>query len=277
LRPILVYGFLELPILNPHIIRMTIEDTHAPEKKSTIKQWLPLVLVGAVLILGYFSGLKDYISLSNLIEQRENINNFVTDNFVSALLIYILVYTLLVAISFPGASALSITSGLIFGWFTAGLATVSAATLGAIIIFLIARSSLGNVLKERAGAFMTKMMEGFQKDAFQYLLTLRLIPAFPFWAVNIVPALLNMKLLPYAIATFIGIIPGTFAFAYLGAGLDSVIAEQEAANPGCADAGTCSIEIGALVTTELLLALAFLAVLSFLPFIIKKLRGRTVG
>lgn len=253
---------------------MTLETTQMPEKKSALKQWLPLILVGAVLVIGYFSGLKDYISLSNLIEQRENINTFVTNNYVSAVLIYILIYTGLVAISFPGASALSITSGLVFGWFVAGLATVTAATLGAIIIFLIARSSLGNVLKDRAGGFMAKMMEGFQKDAFQYLLTLRLIPAFPFWAVNIVPALLNMKLVPYAIATFIGIIPGTFAFAYLGAGLDSVIAEQERANPGCADAGTCSIEVGALVTTELLLALAFLAALSFLPFVVKKLRGK---
>ena len=252
---------------------MTLETTSAPEKKSAIKQWLPLVLVLLVLFAGYFSGLKDYISLSNLIEQRENINVFVSDNYVSAIVIYVLVYTLLVAISFPGASALSVTSGLVFGWFVAGVATVTAATLGAVIIFLIARSSLGNILKNRAGGFMSKMVEGFQKDAFQYLLTLRLIPAFPFWAVNIVPALLNMKLAPYAIATFIGIIPGTFAFTYLGSGLDSVIAEQERANPGCAEAGTCEIEIGALVTTELLLALAFLALLSFLPFIIKKLRG----
>ena len=252
---------------------MTLETTSAPEKKSALKQWLPLVLVLLVLVAGYFSGLKDYISLSNLIEQRENINVFVSNNYVSAIVIYVLVYTLLVAISFPGASALSVTSGLVFGWFVAGVATVTAATLGAVIIFLIARSSLGNILKNRAGGFMSKMVEGFQKDAFQYLLTLRLIPAFPFWAVNIVPALLNMKLAPYAIATFIGIIPGTFAFTYLGSGLDSVIAEQERANPGCAEAGTCEIEIGALVTTELLLALAFLALLSFLPFIIKKLRG----
>lgn len=253
---------------------MTIDAVQNTEKKSTLRQWLPLVAVVAILVAGYFSGLGEYISLSNLIKQRENIDNFVTNNYLTALLIYILVYTLLVAISFPGASALSITSGLIFGWLVAGLATVTAATMGAVIIFMIARSSLGNVLKDKAGGFMAKMMDGFQKDAFQYLLTLRLIPAFPFWAVNIVPALLNMKLLPYTIATFIGIIPGTFAFSYLGAGLDSVIAEQERANPGCADAGTCSIEIGALVTTELLLALAFLAALSFLPFVIKKLRGK---
>ena len=118
------------------------------------------------------------------------------------------------------------------------------------------------------------MIAGFQKDQFQYLLTLRLTPIFPFWVVNIVPALLNMKLGSYALATMIGIIPGTFAFAYIGAGLDSVIAAQEKANPGCAVAGTCSIDIGALVTTDLLIALAGLAALSALPFIIKKIRGK---
>ena len=148
--------------------------------------------------------------------------------------------------------------------------TVTAATIGAIIIFLIARSSFGEVFQARAGPFINKMTEGFQKDAFQYLLTLRLVPVFPFWVVNIVPALLNMRLLPYGIGTFFGIIPGTFAFTYLGAGLDSVIAEQEKSNPGCVDAGTCTIDPKALVTTDLLLALAALAALSFLPFVLKK-------
>ena len=117
------------------------------------------------------------------------------------------------------------------------------------------------------------MIEGFQKNAFQYLLTLRLTPLFPFWVVNIVPAMLNMKLSSYALATLLGIIPGTFAIAYIGVGLDSVIAAQEAVNPGCANAGTCSIDPKALITKDIIFALAGLAFLSFLPFIISKLKG----
>lgn len=242
---------------------------------ALIKRWGPLLLVGGLLVAGFMSGIHKELTLSNIIQQREAIEVFVSANLIAALAIYMAIYIVVVAVSFPGGLPLSITSGLIFGWFIGGLATVTAATIGAIIIFLIARSSFGTILKDRASGMLGKMMKGFQEDAFQYLLTLRLIPAFPFWAVNIVPGLLNMKLLPYAIATFIGIIPGTFAFTYLGAGLDSIIAEQESANPGCAAIGTCSIDPKALITSELILALAFLALLSFLPFIIKRFKSKS--
>lgn len=238
-----------------------------------VKRWLPLGLVLALLIAGYLSGIHEHLTLTNLIKQRETLGSYVSDNLVIAVIGYMLLYITLVAVSFPGGLALSITSGFLFGWVLAGFATVIAATIGAVIIFLIARSSFGEFFQNKAGGFVEKMSKGFQKDAFQYLLTLRLVPAFPFWVVNIVPGLLNMKLMPYLAATLIGIIPGTFAFTYLGAGLDSVIAEQERANPGCVDAGTCSIDPKALVTTELLLALAALAALSFLPFIIKRISG----
>ncbi len=242
-------------------------------KASPIKKWGALGGILALLVIGYVAGLHEYISLSNLIKHREAMVAFVSDNILLAMLSYLVLYIIIVAVSFPGASALTITSGLVFGGILGGVLTVVGATTGAVIIFLIARSSLGEVMEKKAGPFVQKMIAGFQKDQFQYLLTLRLAPIFPFWVVNIVPALLNMKLGQYALATLIGIIPGTFAFAFIGAGLDSVIAAQEEANPGCADAGTCSIEIGALVTTELLVALAGLAALSALPFIIKKIKG----
>ncbi len=240
---------------------------------NPVKKWGALGAILALLAVGYLAGLHEYFSLSNLIKHREAMVMFVSDNILIAVLGYVALYVVVVAVSFPGASALTITAGLIFGGVLGGALTVIGATLGAIVIFLIARSSLGDVLEKKAGPFIQKMIAGFQKDQFQYLLTLRLTPIFPFWVVNIVPALLNMKLIPYAIATLIGIIPGTFAFAYIGAGLDSVIAAQEYANPRCADAGTCSIEISALITTDLLIALAGLAALSALPFIIKKIRG----
>ena len=240
---------------------------------NPLKKWGALGGIIALLVIGYVAGLHEYISLSNLIKHREAMVAFVSDNILLAMLGYLVLYIIIVAVSFPGASALTITSGLVFGGILGGVLTVIGATTGAVIIFLIARSSLGEVMEKKAGPFIQKMIAGFQKDQFQYLLTLRLAPIFPFWVVNIVPALLNMKLGQYALATLIGIIPGTFAFAFIGAGLDSVIAAQEEANPGCADAGTCSIEIGALVTTELLVALAGLAALSALPFIIKKIRG----
>jgi len=250
-----------------------VEQASSEKNDNPLKKWGALGAIVLLLIGGYLAGLHEYFTLSSLIKHRGELAGFVSDNLVIAMVVYVLLYITIVAVSFPGASALTITSGLLFGGILAGFLTVIGATMGAVIIFLIARSSLGDVLEKKAGPFVSKMIAGFQKDQFQYLLTLRLTPVFPFWVVNIVPALLKMRVFPYALATFIGIIPGTFAFAYIGAGLDSVIAAQEVANPGCADAGTCSIEVGALVTTDLLIALAGLAVLSVIPFIIKKMRG----
>ncbi len=239
-----------------------------------LRRWGPIIVVVALMLGAYFAGLGDILNLSNLIMQREALGEFVAKNLLLAAAIYFVTYIVLTAISFPGASALSISAGLVFGWLVAGTLTVFAATIGATIVFWIAQTSFGNTLQQKAGPLLGKMIEGFKNDGFQYLLTLRLVPVFPFWAVNIVPGLLSMKTIPYVLATFIGIIPGTFAFSYLGAGLDSVIAEQEKMNPGCANAGTCTIEPSALVTSELLLALFFLGALSLIPVLWKNMRGR---
>lgn len=240
---------------------------------NPLKRWGPLGVIIALLIGAYSAGLQDYISLSSLIMHRQELGVFVSENVFVAALSFVALYAALVALSFPGASLLTMSSGLLFGGILGGFLTVVAATFGAIIIFLIARSSLGDFLQDKAGAFVHKMIDGFKKNAFQYLLTIRLTPVFPFWAVNIVPALLNMKLGPYALATFIGIIPGTFVFSYIGAGLDSVLNSVREDQPGCGPAGTCSFDFGQLVTTEILIALLGLAAISIIPIVIKNIRG----
>jgi uncharacterized membrane protein YdjX (TVP38/TMEM64 family) len=230
---------------------------------------LPAVLFG-LLALAWGGGLLDYFSLSSIIAHRQLLTAHIEAHFALALAVYIATYVALVTISFPGASLLTLASGFLFGGLTGATASLFAATGGAVLIFLIARSSFGGVLERRAGGFAARMAEGFRRDAFNYLLSLRLAPIFPFWVINIVPALLNMRLAPYALATFLGIIPATFAFAFIGAGLGSVIEAQERAQPGCAAAGTCSIDPQSLVTPQLLLALAGLAVLSLIPVVVKR-------
>ncbi|TYC49146.1 TVP38/TMEM64 family protein [Rhodobacterales bacterium] len=241
---------------------------------GTLRKWLPLAVLLVLTILGFAFGLHRELTLSNLIMQRQDLANFVDRNAVLALAVYLAVYTLAVALSFPGASLLTIAGGFLFGWLVGGLATVVAATLGGCAVFLVARSSLGEVLTRRAGPFLSRLSEGFREDAFNYLLFLRLTPVFPFWLVNIAPAIFRMPLASYAAATFIGIIPGTFAFAFIGSGLESVIAAQEAANPGCASAGTCEVDISALVTPQLLAAFFALGVASLIPVVLKKVRAR---
>lgn len=220
---------------------------------SSLKRWAPLAFIVVILAGGYFAGLDRYFSLDFITENRDKLMERVEENFILSLAAYFAIYTVAVAVSFPGASLITIISGFLFGWFAGGLTTVFAATLGASIIFLAARTSFGDLLQKKAGKRMAKLSEGFQKDAFNYLLTLRLAPIFPFWLINLAPALFGMKLAPYAVATFIGIIPGTFAYAYLGQGLGSTIAGE-----------------GFKVSPSLVAALAVLALVSVMPIVIKR-------
>ena len=133
-----------------------------------------------------------------------------------------------------------------FGWLTGGILTAIAAPIGASIIYLVAKSAVGDFLvdmmKQNAGRRIKQLAEGFEEDAFNYLLTIRLAPVFPFWVINIAPAIFNVPLRTYFTATAIGILPGTFAYAFLGEGIDSVIVAQEAAGD--------DLSVGDLVTPE---------------------------
>jgi uncharacterized membrane protein YdjX (TVP38/TMEM64 family) len=192
----------------------------------------PLCLL-AVLALGYALGLHNYLTFAAIAENRAALAGYTAENFILSICLFVIIYTVAVAASFPGASILTILAGLLFGWVVGGVAAILAATLGATIVFQIAKSSFGDVLSKKAGPFMGRISAGFADDAFNYLLFLRLVPAFPFWLVNIASALGNVKPRTFVITTFIGIIPGTFAFASVGAGLDSIITAQQASRAQC--------------------------------------------
>lgn len=251
----------------------SVENTRAGE----FRRWIPIGLLVAIMAVGYVEGWYEYLSLANLIRERQHLTEFVGTYLLLALAAYVAIYAVSVALSFPGASFLTIAGGFLFGWLTAGLATVFAATLGATVVFLAARSSLGTALKARAGPFLNRLSSGFRENAMSYLLFLRLTPIFPFWLVNIAPAIFHVPVGTYVFSTLVGIIPGTFAFAFIGSGLDSVIAAQEAANPGCAAAGSCEVDIGAFVTPELLAAFFVLGFASLIPVVLKRLRKKAAS
>ena len=245
--------------------------------RRIVRRLAPLVVL---LALGGFAiamGWHNYLTFDALVANREALAAFVAANRPLALATYMAVYVVAVALSLPGGAILTITGGFLFGWIAGGLAVVVAATVGASILFLIAKSALGEPRAERAGPWLDKLRKGFQEDALNYLLFLRLVPAFPFWLVNLAPALLGVRLSTFAIGTFFGIIPGTFTFAFLGAGLDSVIDAQIAANRECLETGAdCDFRFdpSALVTKEILIAFVALGVFALLPVFIKKLRAR---
>lgn len=242
--------------------------------KGRILRWMPLGLLLLLLIFGVSQGWHHHLSLSEIIRNKQLLQDWVVNHPARIAVVYMTIYIVAVAVSFPGASLITIAGGFMFGWLFGGMMTIVSATIGATVLFVAARSSLGATLKERAGPFIGKMASGFRQNAFSYLLFLRLTPVFPFWLVNIAPALFNVSLPTYLLATFIGILPGTFAYTFVGAGLGSVVEAQEALNPGCAAAGTCEIELRALITPEIIWALIALGIVALIPALTNHLRQR---
>ncbi|MDE2385375.1 MAG: TVP38/TMEM64 family protein [Alphaproteobacteria bacterium] len=254
---------------------MTSSPAHAPAPRAGLKRWLPLVLLGALMALAYGLGLQRYLTLQSMAEHQALLQDYVTRNLVLALLAFALIYIVVVALSLPGAAVLSILGGFVFGWALSAPVTVVAATIGAVAVFKIVQTSLGAAVAERAGPFVQRLSRGFEEDAFNYLLFLRLVPAFPFFAVNAVAGLTRMDVRSFALATLIGIIPGSIAFAWLGRGLGSVIEAQRSLHEACVaakGAAACPFEISAssLITPQLLWAFAILGLVALIPVALKK-------
>ncbi len=258
---------------------------HSPQsegRRGHWRQWLPLIVLIAAIIAVWAGGAARYLTLSSIAEHRDGLKAMVEAHYLAALGGYMLVYFACIALSLPGGVLLTILGGFLFGWITGGVATVIAATGGATIIFLVAKSSFGAFLAEKAGSRAKAFAEGFRRDAFNYMLFLRLVPLFPFWLVNIAPALFNVSSRTYVLSTFIGIIPATFAFATLGASLDSIIMAQKAAYQACVaakGAGQCSfaLDASALVTPQLIAAFAALGVIAIVPVMWKRYRTYRTG
>ncbi len=160
------------------------------------------------------------------------------------------------------AAVLTIAGGFLFGITFGTLYVVVGATLGATAIFLLARSTLGDLLRAKAGPWLQRMEAGFSENAFSYMLVLRLIPLFPFFVVNLVPAFLGVSLRTYVVGTFIGIIPGTLVFILAGAGLGSVFDQG----------GAFTVE--SVLTPQIIAGLIGLSLLSLLPVVYKHVKAR---
>lgn len=254
-------------------------DEIAATPGFSMRRLLPLIVLASLIALAFWFDLHTYLTLATVAENREALTGFVAGNIVAAVLTFVAVYIVVVALSLPGGALLTITGGFLFGPWLGGIATITGATIGATIIFLIAKTSFGEPLAQRAGPWLEKLRTGFQKDALSYLLFLRLVPAFPFWLVNLAPAVLGVGLGTYFVGTFFGIMPGSLAFSFVGAGLDSIIEVQQQAYNACIAAkgaeGGCRFELdpGSLLTPEILIAFAALGVVALIPVVLRRLRG----
>lgn len=237
----------------------------------------PLLAIAAVMIFIFATGWHRQVTIENIVQLHDRFHVVLSEHPVASVLAFVAIYIAAASLSLPGCPIMTATGGLLFGWFVGGLATVVGATIGATILFLIARSAIGGMLGERSAPWLTKLRQGFKDDALSYLLFLRLVPAFPFWFVNVAPAVLGVPLRTYVIGTFFGIIPATFAFASAGAGLDSIIMAAKAEFAQCvaekgAEACRLSIHASSLVTRELVLALLLLGVVALIPVALRRWR-----
>ena len=232
-------------------------------KALSLGRLLPLLVVALGLILFLVFDLQRFFTPSALAQYSDELKAF-AGHWWSPLA-YMAVYAFAVAFSLPGAAVLTVAGGYMFGQVLGTGYVVVAATLGASALFLIARTALGDVLRQKAGAAMQRMDAGFRENALSYLLVLRLVPLFPFWLVNLVPAFLGVPLRIFVIGTFVGIIPGSFVFATVGAGLESVISQGEA------------ISLSGVLTPKVVTALVGLAVLALIPVAYKRFKARRSG
>jgi len=249
---------------------------------SWVKRLWPLLLLLAVGGFIIAMGWHRYLTLEHLAGNRETLRVLIQGHLLLALVAFVALYAMAVALSLPGGAVLTIAGGFLFGWVLGGVASVIGATLGAIVVFVIAKTALSDVLAARAGPWLSRFRDGFHQDAFSYLLFLRLVPIFPFWLVNLAPGLLGVSFTTYVVTTFLGIIPGTFAFALAGNGLDSVIEAQQSAHQSClAKVGegaqeSCpqGLDPSALLTPELIAGLVALGLVSLIPVAVKWFRRR---
>jgi uncharacterized membrane protein YdjX (TVP38/TMEM64 family) len=235
-------------------------------KSRSLGCWLPLVAIAAALAGTFALDLHSYLTMDALARHQAWLMRQVEANALLAAAAYVTAYAAATALSLPGASLLTILGGFLFGlWLGTGLVVVSA-TLGAIGIFLAARTALGEQLRTRAGPRLTRVVDGLRDDAFSYLLALRLIPVFPFWLVNLAPALVGVRLGTYTAATMLGIIPGSFVYVSIGNGLDAIVAAG----------GAPSLDL--LTDPAVIGPMAGLALLSLLPVAYRRFSGkRTQG
>lgn len=221
--------------------------------------WVLVAIIVGLMLGAYALGLTDYLNIETVKARREELLSYVEARPVLSGAAFFAVYVAITALSLPAASVMTLLGGFLFGTLVGGALAVVSATVGATILFLVARSSVGGALRARAGPMAARVSENFRRNAFEYLLFMRLVPLFPFFAVNIAPALLGVGLRTYVLATLLGIVPGTFVYAHLGREL-----------------GTIS-SLSDLASANVLVAFTLLGLVALLPVAYRKWKSGRSG
>lgn len=241
-------------------IRMrALHGNAAPLRRPAWTRLLLVVVFAGGAIAFFALGGDSLLRFETLRAHRSELLSYTQEHYGRTLALAFVVYVGVVALSIPGATVLSLAVGFLFGRWVGTLLIATAATLGATLVFLAARHLFPGVAGRLVGTRMGRLAEGFGRDAFSYLLFLRLVPVFPFWLANLVPAFTPVRTRTYVLATAVGILPGSFVFANVGESLGRIESPGE------------------ILSTEVLVALALLGVLALLPPLVRKLRSPQPG
>lgn len=220
--------------MKTHIMKSNMTQAPTPSHDSP-RSSMGKISTGIIFLLGIgafvFFDLGQYLSLDSLKANRDLLLNYTETHYAAAVSLFILIYILQTTFSLPGGAILTLTGGFLFGSLMGTFFVNIGATIGATLAFLAARYLLRDWVERKFGDGLGPIQSGFAKNAFSYLMTLRLIPAFPFFLVNLVSGLTRVNLRTYILATSLGIIPGSFVFAYAGRQLGSINSLSEIASP----------------------------------------------
>src|SRR5438132_2068388 len=240
----------------PGAISASVQISSSPPRKSAGGKIVIALIFAAAIAAFFYFDLRQYLTLESLKAHRDQLLAYTDAHFVAAVAIFSGLYVLQTTFSLPGGALLTLTAGFLFGSFLGTLFLIVPATLGATLAFLVARYLLRDWVERKFGGRLEAFQRGFAKNAFSYLLTLRLIPLFPFFLVNLVSGLTRISLGTYILATAIGIIPGSFVYAYAGRQLGTINSLKEVAS------------------LNVLLALTLLGLFALLPILYRKLTAK---
>lgn len=185
-------------------------------------KWLPLCLLAILFCLFFYFHLQQYLNLHTLSQYQADLQQWTNTHYKSAVSLYVLIYTILIATTIPCATIFTLIGGFLFGSI-ALLYAVFSITFGGLILYFAVRTALGERIANTSSHWLKKLETGFQQNAFYYLLMLRLVPIFPCWLSNIAAGMLSVPLSIFIIATVLGILPSTFLYVMVGRGLDQFI------------------------------------------------------
>lgn len=232
------------------------------QSQTVMSRRAPIILIAIVAAVGAFT-LRDYLSFQTLADNRDALIAFRDSHYLLTVLVFMAAYIAIVAFSLPGATIATLTGGFLFATFPGTLINVTAATIGAIAIFIAARAGFGERLAARmesAEGAVKRLKDGIDDNQWSVLFLMRLVPAVPFFVANLVPALVGVPLSRFAVTTFFGIIPGGIVYTSVGAGLGEVFARGE------------TPDLGIIFEPHILFPILGLAALAALPLVLKLFR-----